>query len=37
VIAALLLSLLFFREKIKPLGYVGIIIGLAGIILLAIA
>jgi len=36
VIAAVLLSLLYFREKIKPLGYLGILAGLAGIILLAI-
>lgn len=37
VIAAVLLSILFFREKIKPLGYLGILIGLVGIILLALA
>jgi drug/metabolite transporter (DMT)-like permease len=37
VIAAVLLSLLFFKEKIKPLGYAGIIIGLAGIVLLTLA
>lgn len=37
VIAAVLLSLLFFREKIKPLGYAGIVIGLAGIVLLTLA
>lgn len=36
VIGAVLLSLLFFREKIKPLGYLGIIVGLAGMILLAV-
>ena len=37
VIAAVLLSLLFFKEKIKPLGYLGIIVGLAGIVLLTLA
>jgi drug/metabolite transporter (DMT)-like permease len=37
VIAAVFLSLLFFKERIKPLGYAGIAIGLAGIILLALA
>ena len=36
VIGAVLLSLLYFREKIKPLGYVGILVGLAGIVFLAI-
>ncbi len=36
VIGAVLLSLLFFREKIKPLGYLGILIGLAGIVVLAL-
>jgi multidrug transporter EmrE-like cation transporter len=36
VIAAVLLSLLYFREKIKPLGYLGIMAGLAGIVLLAL-
>ncbi len=34
VVAAVLLSLLFFREKIRPTGYLGIVIGLAGIVLL---
>jgi drug/metabolite transporter (DMT)-like permease len=34
VIGAVLLSNLFFREKIRSLGYLGMIIGLAGIILL---
>lgn len=37
VIAAVLLSLLFFKEKIKALGYLGIIVGLVGIILLTLA
>ncbi|OGD21206.1 MAG: hypothetical protein A2W03_10550 [Candidatus Aminicenantes bacterium RBG_16_63_16] len=37
VIAAVVLSLLFFKEKIKPLGYLGIVIGLVGIIVLALA
>jgi drug/metabolite transporter (DMT)-like permease len=36
VIAAVLLSLLYFREKIKPLGYLGILAGLVGIVLLAL-
>jgi drug/metabolite transporter (DMT)-like permease len=36
IIGAVLLSLLFFREKIKPLGYAGIIIGLGGMILLTL-
>jgi drug/metabolite transporter (DMT)-like permease len=36
VIGAVLISLLFFREKIKPLGYLGIVIGLVGIILLTL-
>jgi len=36
VIGAVLISLLFFKEKIKPLGYLGIVIGLAGIILLTL-
>jgi drug/metabolite transporter (DMT)-like permease len=36
VIGAVLLSLLYFREKIKPLGYLGIVTGLAGIIFLAL-
>jgi drug/metabolite transporter (DMT)-like permease len=36
VIGAVLLSILFFREKIKPLGYLGILVGLAGIVFLAL-
>ncbi len=36
VIGAVLLSLLFFKERIKPLGYLGILVGLTGIILLAL-
>lgn len=36
VIAAVLLSLLYFKERIKPLGYLGILAGLAGIVLLAL-
>jgi drug/metabolite transporter (DMT)-like permease len=36
VIAAVVLSLFYFREKIKPLGYLGILAGLAGIIFLAL-
>ncbi len=36
VIGAVLISLLLFREKIKPLGYLGIAVGLAGIILLSL-
>jgi drug/metabolite transporter (DMT)-like permease len=36
VIAAVLLSLFYFRERIKPLGYLGILAGLAGIVLLAL-
>ena len=34
VIGAVLLSVLFFREKTKPLGYLGILLGLSGIVLL---
>jgi drug/metabolite transporter (DMT)-like permease len=37
VIGAVLLSVLFFREKTKPLGYLGILLGLAGIVLLALS
>jgi drug/metabolite transporter (DMT)-like permease len=37
VIGAVLLSVLFFREKTKPLGYVGILLGLGGIVLLALS
>lgn len=36
VIGAVLLSLLYFKEKIKPLGYFGILVGLAGIVFLAL-
>ena len=36
ILAAVLLSIFFFREKIKPLGYVGIAAGLAGIIFLTL-
>jgi drug/metabolite transporter (DMT)-like permease len=36
ILAAVLLSVYYFREKIKPLGYVGIAAGLAGIIFLAL-
>jgi drug/metabolite transporter (DMT)-like permease len=36
ILAAVLLSVFFFRERIKPLGYLGIAIGLAGIVLLAL-
>ena len=37
VIGAVLLSVLFFREKTKPLGYLGILLGLGGIVLLALS
>jgi drug/metabolite transporter (DMT)-like permease len=37
VIGAVLLSVLFFREKTKPLGYLGIFLGLGGIVLLALS
>lgn len=37
VIAAVVLSLLYFKERIKPLGYLGILVGLAGMILLAVS
>ncbi len=37
VIAAVLLSLLVFKEKTKPLGYLGIVVGLVGIVLLTLA
>ena len=37
VIAAVLLSLLFFKERTKPLGYLGIVVGLVGIVLLTLA
>ena len=36
ILAAVLLSVFYFREKIKPLGYLGIAVGLAGIVLLAL-
>jgi drug/metabolite transporter (DMT)-like permease len=36
ILAAVLLSVFYFREKIKPLGYLGILAGLAGIVLLAL-
>lgn len=36
VIAAVVLSLLYFKERIKPLGYLGILVGLAGMVLLAV-
>jgi multidrug transporter EmrE-like cation transporter len=35
VIGAVLLGTLFFREKTGPLGYLGILLGLGGIVLLA--
>ena len=34
IIGAVMISIYFFREKIKPLAYLGITLGLAGIILL---
>ncbi|NTV80644.1 MAG: EamA family transporter [Candidatus Aminicenantes bacterium] len=37
VIGAVLLGILFFREKTRPLGYLGILLGLAGIVLLALS
>ena len=37
VIGAVLLSVLFFREETKPLGYLGILLGLGGIVLLALS
>lgn len=36
ILAAVLLAVFYFREKIKPLGYLGILAGLAGVILLAL-
>ena len=36
ILAAVVLAVFYFREKIKPLGYLGILAGLAGIILLAL-
>jgi len=36
ILAAILLSVFYFREKIKPLGYLGILAGLGGIVLLAL-
>ncbi|HOM95195.1 MAG TPA: EamA family transporter [Candidatus Saccharicenans sp.] len=37
IIAAVILSLAYFKEKIKPGAYFGIILGLAGIILLTLS
>ena len=36
IIAAVILSLAYFKEKIKPAAYFGIILGLAGIVLLTL-
>lgn len=36
IVAAVLLSVFYFRERIKPLGYLGIAAGLAGIVFLAL-
>ncbi len=36
IIAAVILSLVYFKEKIKPAAYFGIILGLAGIVLLTL-
>ncbi len=36
ILAAVVLSVFYFREKIKPLGYLGILAGLAGIVLMAL-
>lgn len=36
IIGALLISLLVFKEKIKTLGYAGIVLGIVGMILLAV-
>ncbi|PMP94895.1 MAG: hypothetical protein C0168_07645 [Candidatus Aminicenantes bacterium] len=36
IMAAVLISIYFFKEKIKPLAYLGIVLGLAGIIFLTI-
>ncbi len=36
ILAAVLLAVFYFREKIRPLGYLGILAGLAGIVLLAL-
>lgn len=36
ILAAVLLSVFYFREKIKPLGYLGIAAGLAGILFLTL-
>jgi drug/metabolite transporter (DMT)-like permease len=35
ILAAVLLSVFYFRERIKPLGYLGILAGLGGIALMA--
>ncbi len=37
ILAAVVLSVFYFREKIKPLGYLGILAGLAGIVFLALS
>ena len=36
ILAAVVLSVFYFREKIKPLGYLGSLAGLAGIVLMAL-
>jgi drug/metabolite transporter (DMT)-like permease len=36
ILAAVLLSVFYFRERIRPLGYLGILAGLAGIMFLAL-
>jgi len=36
IIAAVILSILYFKERIKPLAYLGMMLGIAGIILLTI-
>ncbi len=36
ILAAVLLSVFYFREKIRPLGYLGILAGLGGIVLMAL-
>lgn len=36
IVAAVLLAVFYFRERIKPLGYLGIAAGLAGIVFLAL-
>jgi len=37
ILAAVLLSVFYFRERIKPLGYLGIAAGLAGVLFLTLA